>query len=97
MPGNCLRAAAAAAVAAQQLFADTEIAVSQETWKALERAVDEGLVRSIGLSNFSPEKIEKWLGDARIKPAVNQVSACIFPYHTMKRSTVFSLHPCSSP
>ncbi|KAK9865658.1 hypothetical protein WJX84_006366 [Apatococcus fuscideae] len=46
---------------------------AQETWKGLERAVDEGLVRSIGLSNFSPEKTEKWLKDARIKPSVNQV------------------------
>lgn len=44
----------------------------------MERAVDEGLVRSIGLSNFSPEKTDKWLKDARIKPAVNQVSSTSF-------------------
>ena len=57
--------------------------VAQETWKGLERAVDEGLVRSIGLSNFSPEKTDKWLKDARIKPAVNQVKA-----HSLIASTV---------
>lgn len=45
-----------------------------ETWEALERCVEEGLIRSIGVSNFSPEKIEKFiLPDAKIRPAVNQV------------------------
>lgn len=45
-----------------------------ETWEALEKCVEEGLIRSIGVSNFSPEKIEKFiLPDAKIRPAVNQV------------------------
>ena len=39
----------------------------------MESLVDQGLVRSIGVSNFSPEKIEAILKSARIKPAVNQV------------------------
>ena len=51
----------------------------------LERAVDEGLVRSIGLSNFSPEKTEKWLKDARIKPAVNQVHTPPPPHHEISK------------
>ena len=45
----------------------------QETWAGMEDCVDKGLVRSIGLTNFSPEKIEKWFSDARMFPAVNQV------------------------
>lgn len=44
-----------------------------ETWAAMEALVDLGLVRSIGVSNFSPEKIEALLQSSRIKPAVNQV------------------------
>ncbi|DBA83612.1 TPA: hypothetical protein ACH3X1_006179 [Trebouxia sp. C0004] len=44
-----------------------------ETWAAMESLVDRGLVRSIGVSNFSPEKIQTLLKTARIRPAVNQV------------------------
>lgn len=44
-----------------------------ETWAAMESLVDSGLVRSIGVSNFSPEKIQTLLKTARIRPAVNQV------------------------
>ena len=44
-----------------------------ETWAAMEDLVDRGLVRSIGVSNFSPEKIQAILESARIRPAVNQV------------------------
>lgn len=39
----------------------------------MEDLVDKGLVKSIGVSNFSPEKIEILMKGARIKPAVNQV------------------------
>ena len=45
----------------------------QETWKALEGLVDEGLVRSIGMSNFSARKIGAVLEYARIRPSVCQV------------------------
>ncbi|KAL0043687.1 hypothetical protein WJX82_010965 [Trebouxia sp. C0006] len=39
----------------------------------MESLVDRGLVRSIGVSNFSPEKIQTLLKTARIRPAVKQV------------------------
>lgn len=39
----------------------------------MQDAVDQNLTRSIGVSNFSPEKIDEWFSDARIYPAVNQV------------------------
>lgn len=42
-------------------------------WKALEKAVTDGKVRSIGLSNFESERLEEVLGIATIKPdAVDQ-------------------------
>lgn len=44
-----------------------------ETWEALEKCVEEGLIKSIGVSNFSPEKIQTFMPDAKIRPAVNQV------------------------
>ena len=49
----------------------------QETWAGMEDCVDKGLARSIGTTNFSPEKIEDWFSDARMFPAVNQV--CCLP------------------
>ncbi|KFM24054.1 Alcohol dehydrogenase [NADP(+)] [Auxenochlorella protothecoides] len=45
----------------------------QDTWGALERLVDEGHVRNLGVSNFSLGQIEDLLSWACIKPVVNQV------------------------
>lgn len=47
-------------------------------WKAMEEAVREGKVRSIGLSNFPIHKIQEILDVAEIEPAVLQVE--INPY-----------------
>ncbi|KNC75705.1 hypothetical protein SARC_11773 [Sphaeroforma arctica JP610] len=44
-----------------------------DTWKALEACVDKGLVRDIGVSNFSAKKVKQVLQGARIKPAMNQI------------------------
>lgn len=56
-----------------------------EGWRAMEEAVAEGKVRSIGLSNFPVHKIEQIMEVATIKPAVLQVE--INPYwnqHALK-------------
>ncbi|QGS52000.1 aldo/keto reductase [Spiroplasma tabanidicola] len=43
-----------------------------ECWKALEEAVIEGKVKSIGVSNFLVEHLEELLKVAKIKPVINQ-------------------------
>lgn len=44
-----------------------------ETWKELEKAKDRRLVRHIGVSNFSEEKLRDLVSKATIKPEMNQV------------------------
>lgn len=46
----------------------------KETWKALEALVAKGLVRALGLSNFSSRQIDDVLSVASVRPAVLQVS-----------------------
>ncbi|HEX7326674.1 MAG TPA: aldo/keto reductase [Rhodanobacteraceae bacterium] len=49
-----------------------------ETWAGMEDCIDAGLVRHIGVSNFSADKLRTLAGTARIPPAVNQVE--LHPY-----------------
>lgn len=44
-----------------------------ETWRALERLRADGLVRSIGVSNFATHHLDRVLAEADIVPALNQV------------------------
>lgn len=44
-----------------------------DTYKAMEKLVEKGLVRSIGLSNFNSEQITHILNGCTIKPVMNQV------------------------
>jgi len=46
-----------------------------ETWRALERLVDDGKCRSIGLSDITLEKLREVVAVARIKPAIVQVES----------------------
>lgn len=43
------------------------------TWAAMEKLVERGLIRAIGLSNFNSRQIDDVLSVASIKPAVLQV------------------------
>jgi len=48
------------------------------TWKAMEKLVDQGLTRAIGVSNFNINRVKKLLAaDIKIKPVANQVELSI--------------------
>ncbi|TMS34306.1 hypothetical protein L596_001932 [Steinernema carpocapsae] len=53
----------------------------EETWRQLERLYDDGIIRSIGVSNYSKKDIEDILEFCSVKPHVNQ----------------FEYHPCYNP
>jgi len=44
-----------------------------ETYKAFEKIQADGRAKSIGLSNFLPEHLERLLGETSVIPAVNQI------------------------
>jgi diketogulonate reductase-like aldo/keto reductase len=44
-----------------------------ETWKAFIELQQEGLVRSIGVSNFQQEHLERIVSETGVTPAVNQI------------------------
>lgn len=48
------------------------------TWRAMEKAVKDGKVRAIGLSNFYPDRFVDMAEYANIKPAVNQLKTNVF-------------------
>lgn len=44
-----------------------------ETWKGMEQCFKLGLTKSIGLSNFNSQQIDRILSIAKIKPVINQI------------------------
>lgn len=44
-----------------------------DTWRAMERLVELGLTKSIGVSNFNEAQLERLLSVAKIKPVCNQI------------------------
>lgn len=64
-------------VLAPQCLADGVLGYNPEkmskTWKAMEELVDKGLVKAIGISNFTVKKTARLLEGARIIPSCNQV------------------------
>lgn len=51
-----------------------------DTWKEMEKIVDDGLAKSIGISNFNKKQTDRLLSKCRIKPVTNQVEC--HPYLT---------------
>lgn len=54
----------------KMLFSDADYL---DTWKSMEECVKMGLVKSIGVSNFNSEQLDRLLAVAKIKPVTNQV------------------------
>jgi len=52
----------------------------QASWKVLEQLQKEGLVRSIGVSNYTVRHLQELLSTATVRPAVNQVELSPFLY-----------------
>ncbi len=48
-------------------------------WPGMERALERGLTRSIGVSNFDVDQLDALLGVATVPPAVNQIQ--VNPFH----------------
>jgi diketogulonate reductase-like aldo/keto reductase len=53
---------------------------TKDVWQALEPLVEDGLIRTLGVSNFSIEQMQDLLSYARIRPALNQVQWNPFIY-----------------
>ncbi|MGH3425416.1 MAG: aldo/keto reductase, partial [Nocardioidaceae bacterium] len=49
-----------------------------DSWRAFVELRDRGLARSIGVSNFTSEHIERLVGETGVAPAVNQIE--LHPY-----------------
>lgn len=47
--------------------------LNTDTWRAMEKMVREGKVRSIGVSNFMPRHLKPLLDTVEIQPSVNQI------------------------
>lgn len=59
-----------------------------DTWHAMEECVERGLVRNIGVSNFSTHKLRTLIEDANIQPAVNQIE--MHPYQQQRQQVAFA-------
>jgi len=57
----------------------TEPVSTQETWRAMEQLVEKGLVKSIGVANFTTTMLLDLLTYAKTQPVMNQVE--IHPYN----------------
>lgn len=54
----------------------------RETWQAMETLVEKGLVKAIGVANFTCPMIVDLLSYAKIKPSINQIE--VHPYNTQE-------------
>lgn len=54
-----------------------------EAWKALIQAQKNGYVRSIGVSNFEPEHIDRLIQETGVKPVINQIE--LHPYFIQEK------------
>ncbi|MCB5908954.1 aldo/keto reductase [Streptomyces pinistramenti] len=58
-----------------------------DTWRAIEKLHADGRIRTIGVSNFQPEHLQRLLENTDITPAVNQIE--LHPYLQQERLRAF--------
>ncbi|GAA2372556.1 aldo/keto reductase [Streptomyces sp. XM4011] len=59
------------------------------TWQAVAGLIEEGTLRSAGVSNFEPEHLDRIIGETGVVPAVNQIE--VHPYFPNERARAASL------
>jgi diketogulonate reductase-like aldo/keto reductase len=59
-----------------------------ETWKALIQLQSEGRVKSIGVSNFQPDHLQRLLNETGVVPVVNQIE--LHPDFTQREVVAFN-------
>ncbi|MCG8607757.1 aldo/keto reductase [bacterium] len=57
-----------------------------DSWRALERLLDEGRCKSIGVSNYMVRHLEELLAHCNVKPTINQIE--LSPYNYLSRREV---------
>lgn len=74
-----------------------------ETWKAFIKAKEEGLIRTIGVSNFLPEHLGRIIDETGVAPAINQIETHPFyqqrdvrQFHFQNRIQLESYSPLGS-
>lgn len=82
-------------------FSDTHFV---DTWKAMEKLVEKGLCKDIGVSNFNQNQLQEILDVCKIKPANNQIELHplltqddLVKFCTDNGVTVTSYSPLGSP
>lgn len=60
-----------------------------DTWRALIKARDEGLISSIGVSNFQPEHMQRLVEETGVLPVLNQVE--VHPHFNQARLRTWHL------
>lgn len=58
-----------------------------DTWKSMEAAVDAGLTKSNGISNFNAAQTKRVLESCRIKPVLNQIEC--HPYLSQQKLSAY--------
>ena len=61
-------------------------------WRVMEQLVEEGLLRNIGVCNFSKEKLMDLSLNCKILPTVNQIEIHPFFLHEEELSVMKDLH-----
>ncbi|HLJ65259.1 MAG TPA: aldo/keto reductase [Stellaceae bacterium] len=59
----------------------------RHSWRALERILEDGRARAIGVSNYTVSHLEALLADAKIPPAVNQIE--LHPWCQQRETVAF--------